>query len=393
MNSEMTYDFDRVIDRAGTNSIKLGYLKEEFGRDDLTALWVADMDFATPQFIIDALRQRLEHPILGYSRTPAEYWTEVSKWVYDHHGWRTDTSWYAFIPGIVKGIGMVINRMTQPTDKIIIQTPVYHPFRLVPEGNGRELVFNPLRETADGGYEMDFENLEQVCDEHCRLLILCNPHNPAGIVWPADTLRRLAHFAVQHNLIVISDEIHCDLALFGHRHTPFATVSEEAAQCSITFQAPTKTFNMAGVVSSYCIVPNEQLRRKFNGWLEVNEFDYPPMFSTIATLAAFREGEEWRRQMLSYVEGNILFVEEFVKANLPQLRVFRPQASFLVWLDCRALGMPQADLVDLFVNKARLALNDGAMFGAGGEGHMRLNVGCPRSVLQQALQQLASVMP
>lgn len=382
------YDFDRVIDRSGTDSIKLGYLKEEFGREDLTALWVADMDFATPPFVLEALHERLDRLVLGYCRTPADYWLTVSKWVNEHHGWHTKPSWYDFIPGIVRGIGLVVNHFTKPGDKIIIQTPVYHPFRLVPEGNGREIVMNPLKEKANGSYEMDFDNLESVCDKDCRLLILCNPHNPAGVVWPRETLQHLAHFAVTHNLLVISDEIHCDLALFGHKHIPFASVSDEAAQCSITFQAPTKTFNIAGLVSSYAIVPNDELRKDFFGWLEANEFDYPPSFSTLATQVAFENGEEWRRQMLSYVEGNVLFVEDFLKRELPQIKPVRPEASFLIWLDCRALNLLQADLVSLFVNKAHLALNDGSMFGPGGEGHMRLNVGCPRSVLAQSLQQL-----
>lgn len=382
------YDFDRVIDREGTNSIKLGYLKDEFGREDLTALWVADMDFATPPFVLEALHERLDRLVLGYSRTPADYYQTVSRWVGEHHGWNTDPSWYDFIPGIVRGLGLVVNHLTKPGDKVIIQPPVYHPFRLIPEGNGREVVFNPLRETAEGLYEMDFDNLAEVYDEQCKLFVLCNPHNPGGVVWSKETLQRLAHFAVEHHLLVVSDEIHCDLALFGHKHIPFASVSEEAAQCSITFQAPTKTFNIAGIVSSYAIVPNEELRKDFFGWLEANEFDYPPSFSTLATQVAFENGEEWRRQMLSYVEGNVLFVEDYLQREIPSIKAIRPQASFLIWLDCRALGLSQTELVDLFVNKARLALNDGSMFGPGGEGHMRLNVGCPRSILAKALQQL-----
>ena len=382
------YDFDRVIDREGTNSIKLGYLKDEFGREDLTALWVADMDFATPPFVLEALHERLDRLVLGYSRTPADYYQTVSRWVGERHGWNTDPSWYDFIPGIVRGLGLVVNHFTKPGDKVIIQPPVYHPFRLIPEGNGREVVFNPLRETAEGLYEMDFDNLAEVCDEQCKLFVLCNPHNPGGVVWSKETLQRLAHFAVEHHLLVVSDEIHCDLALFGHKHIPFASVSEEATQCSITFQAPSKTFNIAGMVSSYAIVPNEELRKDFFGWLEANEFDYPPSFSTLATQVAFENGEEWRRQMLSYVEGNVLFVEDYLQREIPSIKAIRPQASFLIWLDCRALGLSQTELVDLFVNKARLALNDGSMFGPGGEGHMRLNVGCPRSILAKALQQL-----
>lgn len=386
-----TYDFDLQLDRRGTNCYKYDGLNEEFGNENLIPLWVADMDFATPPFIIEALQERLLHPVLGYPRRPDDYWQMVSKWVEDHHGWHTHTSWYTYIPGIVKGIGMVTNVFTRPGDKIIIQPPVYHPFRLVPEGNGREVVFNPLKETPTS-YEMDFDHLASICDESCRLLILCNPHNPVGITWPRETLQRLAHFAVEHNLIVVSDEIHCDMALFGHRHTPFASVSDEAASCSITFQAPSKTFNIAGVVTSFCIIPDQTLRHTFLRWMEANEFDYAPLFSTIATRAAYTQGEEWRQQMLHYVEDNILWVEDYLQQHIPEIRAIRPQASFLVWLDCREMGLSQEALNELFLQRAHLALNDGAMFGPGGEGHMRLNVGCPRKTLEQAFAQLKAAI-
>lgn len=387
-----TYDFDQQIDRSGTWAIKHCRLQEEFGRDDLIPLWVADMDFATPDFILDALRQRLDNPVLGYSAIPSDYWPLIARWIQEHHGWQVNTSWMKFIPGIVKGIGMVVNVFCQRGDKVIIQPPVYHPFRITPQGNGCEIVWNPLKRNADGTYSMDFENLEQVCDDQCRVLILSNPHNPAGICWDRETLERLAHFCAEHHLVVVSDEIHCDMALFGHRHIPFASVSDEAAQCSITFGAPTKTFNIAGVVSSYCIVPNPQLRARFFGWLDANEFDFPPMFSTLVTQAAFTQGEPWRRQMVQYIEGNVQFILDYCAQHLPQIRPLRPQASYLVWLDCNGLGLSHDQLIDLFVNKARLALNDGEMFGPGGQGFMRLNVGCPRAVLRQAMQQLSDAV-
>jgi cystathionine beta-lyase len=239
---------------------------------------------------------------------------------------------------------------------------------------------------------MDFDNLEAVADSKCRLLILSNPHNPAGIVWDRETLRRLADFCYHHNIIVISDEIHCDMALWDNKHIPFASVSPEAAACSITFGAPSKTFNIAGIVSSYSIVPNEEIRSKFYGWLQANEFNEPTLFAPIATIAAFSQGEEWRQQMLRYVEGNIDFVIDYCAKNIPQIKPLRPQASFLVWLDCRALKLSHDELVDLFVRKARLALNDGEMFGQGGEGFMRLNIASPRSVLEQALNQLEEAL-
>ena len=384
----MSYNFDKIIDRTGSGDLKHCVLKERYGRDDLLPLWVADMDFETPEFITDALRQRLEHSLFGYTVVPEELWSTIIRWIADHHRWQVERQWLTYIPGIVKGIGMAINVFVKDDEKVIIQPPVYHPFRLTPQGNGRKVVFNPLKEKPDGGYEMDFEQLAEVADEKCRLLILSNPHNPAGICWDADTLRRLAHFCYEHNIIVISDEIHSDMALFGNRHIPFATVSDEAAQISITFGAPSKTFNIAGIVSSYAIVPNPTLRRRFYTWLEANELNDPPLFAPIATIAAYQNGEQWRRQMLAYVEENIRFVEDYCLENIPAVKPLRPQASFLVWLDCRALGLNHEQLIDLFVNRAHLALNDGEMFGQGGEGFVRLNVGTPRAILKQALEQL-----
>ena len=381
------YDFNTPIDRRGTHCVKFDALKDMYGREDLLSLWVADMDFATPDFIIDALKQRLDHPVLGYPVQYDGYWQSVVNWIRSHHNWAVEREWMRYIPGIVKGIGMVVNVFTKPGDKIIIQPPVYHPFRLVPEHNGREIVMNPLQWVGDT-YEMDFEQLEQVIDDKCKILILANPHNPVGITWSRDTLVRLADIAVKHNLIVISDEIHCDMALYGNKHIPFASVSENAARCSITFGAPSKTFNIAGIVSSYAIVPDAALREKFFAWLTANEMDMATIFAMVATEAAFTEGEEWRQQMLAHIESNIDFVDEYLKANIPEVRAIKPQASYLVWLDFSALGLPHDKLIDMLVNDARLAMNDGAMFGIGGEQHTRLNVGTQRAVLEQAMKQL-----
>lgn len=384
----MTYDFDKIIDRHGTGALALDVLQERYGKADLMPLWVADMNFATPQFITDAMKRRLDHSLFGYTVVPKDFWPTVTRWIDTHHQWTVREEWMRFVPGIVKGIGFVVNVFVKPDEKVIIQPPVYHPFRLTPAGNGREVVMNPLIRHDDGSYSMDFDNLAEVADDKCRLLILSNPHNPAGIVWDEETLRRLAHFCAERGIIVISDEIHCDMALFGNRHHPFASVSEEAAQCSITFGAPSKTFNIAGIVSSYCIVPNEELRNRLFSWMAANELDEPHIFAPIATMAAFNEGEEWRRQMLHYIEGNIMFVEDYLKENLPQIKPLRPQASFLVWLDCRGLRLQHDALVHLFVDEAGLALNDGEMFGKGGEGFMRMNIASPRAVLREALGRL-----
>lgn len=386
------YDFDKIVDRTGSGDLKHEVLAERYGRVDLLPLWVADMDFETPEFITDALRRRLEHSLFGYTVEPKDYWPTVQKWIKDHHGWDVKREWLSYIPGIVKGIGMVINVFTKPDEKVIIQPPVYHPFRLTPEGNGREVVYNPLKENSDGSYSMDFDNLEEVADDKCKVLILSNPHNPAGIVWDKDTLARLAEFCYDHNILVISDEIHCDMALWGNTHVPFATASDKAAQCSITFGAPSKTFNIAGIVSSYSIIPNDEIRNRFYTWLAANELNEAPMFSPIATIAAFKNGEQWRKAMLHYVEQNIIFMEEYCKTHLPKIKPLRPEASFLVWLDCRALGLNYEQLIDLFVNKAHLALNDGEMFGKGGAGFMRVNVGTPRAILTKALEQLTEAV-
>lgn len=388
----MTYDFDTLISRKGSGDLMHEALLPRWKRDDLLPMWVADMNFPVCPAIIQALKTRLEHPILGYTVEPKNYFLAIHDWVLSHHGWAIQREWVRFIPGIVKGIGIICNLFVKPDEKVIVMPPVYHPFHLTPQGNHREVVWNPLRKREDGYYDIDFDHLEQVCDDKCRVLLLCNPHNPGGLVWTKETLQRLADFCFDHHLLVVSDEIHADMPLFGHQHTPFASVSDKAAAISITFQAPTKTFNIAGIVSAYAIVPNENIRKVFFDWLAANELDEPHLFAPIATIAAFREGEAWRKQMIHYVESNILFVETFCKEHMPAIKPLRPQASFLIWLDCRALHLSHDELLHLFIDEAHLALNDGEMFGPGGEGYMRLNVGCPRKLVEQALQQLCEAV-
>lgn len=390
----MKCDFDEVISRKGTGCVKFDC--PEVG--DRLPLWVADMDFATPDFILDAIKERLEHPVMGYPLVPENYYGTISEWIRDIHGWDVAPEHIRYIPGIVKGIGMVLSCFFREPGvesqrvKVIIQPPVYHPFRILPQKNGFEVVCNPLLPVEqDGklvGYRMDFDGLEKLIDEDTKVLILSNPHNPAGICWPKEELQKLAHLCVKKGVLVISDEIHAEMALKGYRHYPFASVSEEAAACSITFMAPSKTFNIAGIVSSYTVVPNPELRDKFFAYLDSNEFDNPSIFSTVATLAAYTKGREWRARMLEYVEGNIDFVEEFIRDRIPQISILRPQASFLVWLDLRPLGLEHDRLVELVQDKAGLYLNDGAMFGEQGTGFFRLNVGCPKSVLKEAMEKL-----
>lgn len=388
----MKYDFDKIIDRRGSGAIKCDGLEQWYGNSELLPMWVADMDFATPDFIIDAIKARLEHPIFGYTMEPERYRKAIIDWIASHHNWQIESNWICYIPGIVKGIAMAMVSLLKAGDKVIIQPPVYHPFRNVATHNGFEVVENPLRCTESGSYEIDFENLEAVADSRCKMLILANPHNPVGILWSRETLVRLADFCLSRGIIVISDEIHCDMALWGKKHIPFASVSDKAAECSITFGAPSKTFNIAGIVTSYAIVPNESLREKFFGWMGGNELNQPDIFAPIATVAAFENGEPWRVQMLKYVEENIEFTIDFCRKYIPQITPIRPEASFLVWLDCRELNLSHTELVELFENRAKLALNSGAIFGTQGEGFMRLNVGTPRSVLEQALQQLKAAV-
>ncbi|MBR5076457.1 MAG: aminotransferase class I/II-fold pyridoxal phosphate-dependent enzyme, partial [Bacteroidales bacterium] len=309
------YDFDEVISRRGTRCVKFDALAAHFGRPDLSALWVADMDFRTPDFILDALRRRLEHPVLGYPVVGDDYFEIVSKWVFRLHGWQVPATCFRYIPGIVRGIGFAERCFLQPGDKVIIQKPVYHPFRIVTEESGFTVVNNPLRAVYDAegfvsGYEMDLEDLERKIDDRTKMLILCNPHNPGGVCFPVETLRRLAEICSQAGIVVVSDEIHAEMVHGGRRHVPFASVSEAAARCSITFMAPSKTFNIAGVVSSYAIVQEPALADRFFGYLSSNELDYPPIFSLEATRAAYTDaGLAWRAEMLDYVQGNVDFVD------------------------------------------------------------------------------------
>ncbi|MCH5328726.1 MAG: PatB family C-S lyase [Coprobacter sp.] len=386
------YDFDKIITRRDTGALKVDALQERYGDADLLPLWVADMDFATPDFILAAIKERLEHPVLGYTVDPVDYWPSVIRWQASHHQWDIRQEWLTFVPGVVKGIGLAINYFTRPGEKIIIQSPVYHIFRQVIEGNNRVVADNPLRENPDGTYSMDFDQLARIADEHCKIFLLSNPHNPAGIVWDRETLARLARFCRERRIIVLSDEIHADMTLWDNHHVPFATVSPEAAECCITLCAPSKVFNIPGIVSAYAVVSDEKLRTGFYGWLQANELNEPAVFSPIATIAAYEQGESWRKQMLEYVQKNIDFIIDFCAEYIPEIKPLRPQASFLVWLDCRELHLTHAQLVDLFVKKARLALNDGEMFGKGGAGFMRMNVAAPRDIVRQALEQLRTAL-
>lgn len=384
----MRYNFDEIIDRSTSHCVKIEKLKTVFGRDDLMPLWVADMDFLSPPEITEALMERVKHGIFGYTVPNDGYYDSIINWLKNRHDYPVEKDEINFVPGVVKGFAFAIDVFTKENDKIIIQPPVYHPFRIVSEALNRKVINNPLK-LEDGKHKIDFDGLRQIIAENeCKMLIFCSPHNPGGRVWDKDELKELAEICYDNNILVVSDEIHADLALPGFKHHPFATVSEKARENSITLMAPSKTFNIAGVVSSFAVIHNQELRNRYLDFLSPRELDQGTLFAFTATEAAYTQGGEWLDQLLSYVQKNIDFVDDFLKKNIPQIKAIQPEASFLIWLDCRELGLSQRELVNLFVNKAKLALNDGSIFGKEGEGFMRLNVGTPRSNIEKALENL-----
>ena len=382
----MNYNFDEIIDRRGTDSVKWDAVGERFGRNDLLPLWVADMDFRTPPFIIEALRTRMEHEVLGYTFASEAWYTSIIAWLQKRYGWTIQREMLTFMPGIVRGLAFAIHCFTRPGDKVMVMPPVYHPFFLVTQKNKREVVYSPLV-LRDGQYEIDFDRFKSDL-QGCKLLILSNPHNPGGRVWTSEELAMIAELCAESGTLVISDEIHADLTLPPYKHPTYALVSEKARQNSLVFMSPSKAFNMPGLASSYCVIENEALRHQFQEYMEASEFSEGHLFAYLSVAEAYSNGTEWLDQALAYIQGNIDFTDTYLRTHIPGIRAIRPQASYLVFLDCRELGLSQEKLVDLFVNGAHLALNNGTTFGKEGEGFMRLNVACPRSVLEKALNQL-----
>lgn len=314
-------------------------------------------------------------------------------WLHRRHGFEVRREELTYVPGVVKGIAFAINFFTSKGDKVVIQPPVYHPFRIVIEGNGRVVVPNPLVPTSDGSYEMNLPELEEIFSrEHPRMMVLCNPHNPVGLQWSLETLAEVGRLARKYGVLVISDEIHGDLMLGGRTHYPFAACGEDAEAVAITFGAPSKTFNIPGLVSSWCVIKNPEVREPFFHWLDVNEFNATTFVSTIGAETAYTNGEAWLEEVVEYIEGNLDAMQEYISTRLPGIRMVRPQASFLVWMDFRGLGMDHDELVDLVVNHAGLALNDGEMFGPQGHGFMRVNVATPRCALFEALGKLEKAL-
>lgn len=382
----MKYNFDEIIDRSHTDAVKVEALAEHWGRTDLIPLWVADMDFRTPPYIINTIKKRLEHEILGYPVKPAEWYSSIINWVRQRYDWKISAEMLTYTPGVVAGLGMAIQCFTQPGDKVMVQPPVYHPFFLITEQNGREVVWNPLI-LADGKYFMDFEQFEKDI-KGCKVFILCSPHNPGGRVWSREELKEIARICYENEVLVVADEIHADLTFPSYKHHTFATVSEEARLNSVVFMSPSKAFNMPGLFSSYCVIENEKLRKQFQSHVQAGGLEGGHLFAFTTVVAAYSNGTEWLDEMLAYVQGNIDYLDAFLKEYMPKIKAIRPQASYLVFLDCRELELDEKELAQLFVGGAHLALNPGAMFGKEGTGFMRMNVATPRSVLERALRQL-----
>ena len=382
----MDYNFDEVVCRKHTDALKLEALAPRWGRTDLLPMWVADMDFKTPPFIVEVMKKRMECEVFGYTARPESWYEAIISWQARRHQWTITKEMISFVPGVVPALAMAVQSFTERGEKVMIQQPVYNPFAQVVRNNHRELVNCPL-DLKDGQYHINFEVFEEKI-KGCKLFLFCHPHNPGGRVWTREELQKVAAICAQNNVIIVADEIHADLTLPPYQHIPFATVSEEAAQNSVVFASPSKAFNMAGLATSYAVIANPTLRRRFESYVEGNELAAGNVFAFNTVVAAYNKGEEWLQQMLNYAQGNVDEVIHYIEKYIPQLKVIVPQASYLVFIDFSALQLSQKEIVALCTDKAHLALNDGAIYGEEGKGYMRINLACPRSVVKQALIQL-----
>ena len=392
MNNEI-YNFDCVVDRHDTYATKFEEMDRKFGRHDLLPFWIADMDFQACPAIIDALRNRLNHTVLGYTTPPDEFWSSITTWLARRHGWHVANNEVTFMPGLKKALSLCINYFSRPGDAVVIQPPVYHSFRSVIEGNGRRVADNPLIRDAAGRYKMDIEGLIQVIHaERPTMMIVCNPHNPIGLQWDADTLSRVAEVCRDNGVVLVSDEIYGDMMLGGRRHIPTASVSPVAKDITITLGAPSKTFNIPGIVSAWAVVRSPEVREPFFNWLTASEFNAPPIAAMVATQAAYENGGEWLDQALKYLQDNVNFAAEYCDRHIPGVKLYRPEASFTVWLDFNELGLSREALVKLLVERGHLALSEGSTFGNQGYGFMRMNIGVPRTILESGLSNLATAV-
>lgn len=385
----MAYDFDTIVNRHGTSSVKWDFEEEFTGMTGLLPLWVADMDFPVPPEIMSAIRRRVDHPIFGYVREPVSYYEAARAWLGRRHNWDVPLEWMVPSPGVIPSIAAAILAFTQPGEGIVIQPPVYHPFAMRVKSNGRRVVENPLV-VRDGAWHMDLDGLEKVIDRGTRMLILCSPHNPVGRVWQRETLTRLAETCRTHGVLIVSDEIHYDLVMRGYRHTPMGSISGISAD-TVTLVAATKTFNIAGLGGSLAVIPDELRRKAFQTQQYAIFSGAANAVAVAASEAAWRDGEKWLEELLVYIKGNYDFLKGFLEAGVPAVKVFPLEGTYLALLDMRGLGLTDPTLKERLLRDARVWLDEGTKFGQGGGRMQRLNLACPRSVLTEALRRIESV--
>jgi cystathionine beta-lyase len=384
----MKYDFDRIIDRKGTSSVKYDLSEKIFGKEDVLPMWVADMDFPVAGFILDAITERLKHPVLGYTFRSESFAEAVAGWMDRRHHWKVGTETIGFSPGIVPALNMCVMEFSDPGDRVVVQPPVYFPFFSAVSNHGRKLLYNQLVK-RDGRYEIDFDHLEGLFREGVKLFILCNPHNPVGRAWSREELMQLAGLCVKYRVVVISDEIHADLLLFGNRHIPLATLGKDIADLTLTCMAPSKTFNLAGLYTSIMIVTNPVLKKRYDKILDVVHVGGDNILGQVALEAAYTHGDEWLDQLLVYLENNYTVFRTILKDSVPGLVISPLEATYLAWLDFSFLGLPDKGLREFIIHRAGLGLNDGPMFGPGGSQHQRLNLATPLVILKEAAARLA----
>jgi len=378
--------FDTPIDRSGTYSVQYDGRLEKFSTEDLLPLWVADMDLPSAGCITEALKERAAHPVYGYTVYPGRFFEAIKMWMQKRHEWSVEGGWIVPIPGVVPALNLLVTALSEEGDGVLIQPPVYHPFFRLGRNHRRKLLENPLV-SRGGRYEIDFDDFRKKAKE-AKLFILCSPHNPVGRAWSRDELQKLAEICLEEGVIIVSDEVHADIVYAPNSHTPTAKISKEVSAVTVTLNAPSKTFNIAGLNTAYAIIENDSLRRRFE--LELKRYDLTMgnVFGIEALMAAYEGGEEWLEELLEYLEGNIDFVTSYLKEHISQIEALKPEATFLMWLDCRRLGMSDEELESFFVDRARLGLNTGVSFGEGGSGFMRLNVACSRAKLKEAMERL-----
>lgn len=386
----MKYNFDEVIDREKNRSAKYDEREKKFGTRDVIPMWIADMDFRTAQPIIDAAKKKAEEGIWGYTSRPASYYEAVCGWQKRRNGWDVDPKMISFAVGVVPAMSSMVNVFTKPEDKVLIQTPVYSEFYDVTESWGRQVVESALKE-KDGVWSINWEDFEKKAGE-AKMFFLCNPHNPLGIVWSREDLTRMCEICIRHQVLIVSDEIHSDLIFHGKKHIPTATLSEEIAAYVITCTSGTKTFNLAGIQAAAIVFPNQELKGVYDRFWVNLDIHRNNAFSSVIMETAFNEGEEWLEQLLEYISGNFDFIREYCREHIPQIKPNLPDATYLVWLDCRELGMSNEELKNFMIHKAGLGLNEGWSFGRSLSGYMRLNAACPRSVIEKALKQLEAAV-